>query len=122
MKTTTTICPICGLDNKPDIIYSNGLGDIACICPCCGTQFGYDDGTNVYADQVHVLRVIELRKRWIDTGMKWWSKSTFNPIPNDWHPIEQLKNIPKEFIDEKTRCIIDEYDAKKVNFDKWIMS
>lgn len=49
------------------------------ICPCCGTQFGYDD-----AKRSHM----QLRRRWALRGMKWWNE--FEP-PSGWNPAAQLE-------------------------------
>jgi hypothetical protein len=50
------------------------------ICPCCGTEFGYDDDLNVTYEQ--------LRQLWITTGMAWFSRATAPPLGCD--PIAQL--------------------------------
>lgn len=55
--SANNICPVCG--------YLGCLIEDWHICPCCGTEFGYDDAGRTHA---------ELRRRWIDGGMKWWSK------------------------------------------------
>lgn len=66
-------CPVCGYDNleRPPADYH--------ICPCCGTEFGYDDFTFSHG---------ELRKRWIANGMRWHRRRT-GPPPG-WNPITQL--------------------------------
>ncbi len=49
------------------------------ICPCCGTEFGYDDNSKSWDD---------LRQEWIDSGARWFSDSTSKP--DDWNAYEQL--------------------------------
>lgn len=95
-------CPVCGnsLEFKA---WEFGEGSQE-ICPCCGTQFGYTDahfGHNI----LPIWR--EIRQKWIKNGMKWgWSmklnravESVSYPRPSNWDPIQQLKNIPAEFLD-----------------------
>lgn len=65
-------CPVCGyeLDNPP----TNHS-----ICPCCGTEFGYQDRGRSYE---------ELRSVWIERGARWWSP--VDPLPTNWNPSTQL--------------------------------
>lgn len=69
-------CPICGYNRlkEPPEDFS--------ICPCCGTEFGFDD-FEVSHDQ--------LRDRWIANGMPWFSRYTLPPI--NWNPVTQLSNL-----------------------------
>jgi hypothetical protein len=76
------VCPVCGygeLDEAP--FDEHGCASFA-ICPCCGTEFGYDDNVHAHA---------ALRKKWIDSGMRWWS--TANHPPANWDPKTQLMRI-----------------------------
>jgi hypothetical protein len=89
------ICPVCGypdLDEAPleylegnimHYSYYKGASTF-CICPCCGTEFGYTDYEKTWD---------KLRKEWIDSGYNW--KHTTTPEPSNWNPKEQLKNIEK---------------------------
>jgi len=77
-------CPVCcyaGLDEVP-------YDEFGCasyiICPCCWTEFGYDDSSVAYS---------ELRKKCVSKGMPWWSKHQIKPP--DWDPIRQLKPVEK---------------------------
>jgi RNA polymerase subunit RPABC4/transcription elongation factor Spt4 len=92
------ICPVCGVTNAVKDLPWNSDGFASeDICPCCGTHYGEDD----WAEDVVGRRVLwtELRKKWIDGGMKWWSQDTeFRPKPQNWDPHKQLENIPEEFI------------------------
>ena len=75
-------CPVCGFP---------GLSRPAAgweICPCCGTEFGYDDANRSYA---------ELRRRWIEDGCEWFALSC--PAPEGWNAQEQLEKAG--FADER---------------------
>ena len=50
------------------------------ICPCCYTEYGYDD-----ANKSHAL----LRLEWIQKGMPWMGQNV-SPPPDNWNPLEQL--------------------------------
>ena len=66
-------CPVCGYSelSEPPENYE--------ICPCCGTEFGYDDRLSTHA---------ELRRHWLLTGGPWFDFGT--PIPANWNPYEQV--------------------------------
>ncbi len=66
-------CPVCGYDRliRPQKYHM--------ICPCCGTEFGYDDAAASHE---------ELRREWVEAGAKWFSETT-SPPP-DWNPVTQL--------------------------------
>ena len=65
-------CPVCGYDlTEPPTNYS--------ICPCCGTEFGYDDADASHAD---------LRQEWVAQGCPWFSQS--RPAPTDWDARQQI--------------------------------
>ena len=49
------------------------------ICPCCGTEFEYDDATLSHA---------ELRSAWIRNGAEWHSRVVHPPL--GWNPSMQL--------------------------------
>jgi hypothetical protein len=51
------------------------------ICPCCGFESGYDGVEEVHFQQY--------RRRWIASGMPWFS--SIDRPPEGWDPIEQLK-------------------------------
>ncbi len=67
-------CPVCGYDGLLEAPTNFS------ICPCCGTQFDYDDDT-VSHD--------ELRRRWVESGARWWSPNRKPPL--NWSPLEQLE-------------------------------
>jgi len=75
------VCPVCGYPDLNEPAYDSFGCASYNICPCCGTEFGYDDSTAAHAD---------LRGKWISDGMQWWSKHQLKP--DDWDPVRQLKN------------------------------
>lgn len=77
-----TRCPVCGFLGEPPEDHS--------ICPCCGTQFAYHDSGPLPKLVYH----LKLRRIWVDTGMKWWSK-VHNP-PIGWDPQAQLRVLEAE--------------------------
>lgn len=70
------ICPVCGYDQLEDPPRNHN------ICNSCGTQFGYDDSTTSHE---------ELRRRWVEEGMNWWS--IYTDPPRNWDPVTQLMNV-----------------------------
>jgi transcription elongation factor Elf1 len=77
-------CPVCGYSNLDEAPYDNYGYASHTICPCCGTEFGYDDFSTTH---------LALQKKWIDSGMMWWSKNIMPP--DDWNPKEQLERLDK---------------------------
>jgi hypothetical protein len=74
-------CPVCAYPEMSDPIEEGN------ICPCCGTEFGYDDDLGVTYRQ--------LRDLWINGGMTW-----FSPVRRpaaDWSPVRQLVDADYEF-------------------------
>lgn len=68
------LCPVCGfgqLDESPTDFN---------ICPCCGTEFDYDDAS---------LDNEQLRHRWIAGGGLWYAVNEWPPPPN-WNAFVQL--------------------------------
>jgi len=66
-------CSVCGYDalTKAPVDYN--------ICPCCGTEFGYDDVAHSWDD---------LRTLWLSKGAHWFSKHT--PPPPAWNVLNQI--------------------------------
>ncbi len=78
------VCPVCGFPGLDEPAYdSHGCASFG-ICPCCGTEFGYDDSSRAHA---------ELRAEWIRGGMPWWSRSREPPVA--WDPAEQLRSLER---------------------------
>jgi hypothetical protein len=67
------LCPVCGYKELTDPPKDYE------ICPCCGTEFGYDDATFTHE---------ELRRRWIAAGAQWFDYTTSPPA--HWNPQVQL--------------------------------
>ncbi|KAB0603055.1 hypothetical protein F7R19_10270 [Cupriavidus pauculus] len=57
------------------------------ICPCCGTEFGYEDSTPASAR--------EMRSRWIAGGKQWLDKREKSA---DWDFGIQSKHIPEGYL------------------------
>lgn len=77
------ICPICGYPELKEPPYDSYGGPSYEICPCCGFEFGFDDGSGG-------ISYDDYRKKWIETGARWFTK---NLKPKNWKYEEQLKNI-----------------------------
>jgi hypothetical protein len=81
-KSTGNICPVCGYDGLLEPAYDeHGCASYE-ICPCCGTEFGYQDFSTPHAT---------LRAKWIAEGMRW--RSSVDPLPDQWDPVRQLVNV-----------------------------
>jgi hypothetical protein len=74
-------CAVCRYGDLGEPLYVEGRPTWL-ICPCCGTQFGYEDA---------IANHNERRGRWIGEGMKWWSR--YNRPPPDWNPLKQLAGL-----------------------------
>ena len=68
-------CPVCGY-NQLRVPPQDHT-----ICPCCGTEFGYDDFATSH---------LELMREWVSNGMVWFSDYTL--APHGWSPVKQLRN------------------------------
>lgn len=55
-------------------------------CPCCFTEFGFDD--------TRIELIKEQREKWRNKGYLWYEPSK---RPGGWRFKEQLKNIPQDF-------------------------
>ncbi len=81
------LCPVCGLPLGAPA-WAGDLASFA-ICPCCGTQFGYDDscGGDATARRTWWWKA---RQAWVAAGMRWWSSSR---PPAGWNATEQLARL-----------------------------
>lgn len=69
-------CPVCGWDQLAE----NPRCPTYEICPCCGTEFGYDD---------YARSPLLLRAQWVARGMRWWSRH--RAAPEGWNAWAQLR-------------------------------
>ena len=79
-NSATYTCPVCGFAGLLNPPYDGHGCASFDICPCCGTEYGYDDSTKSHA---------ELRRAWLATGAPWRSSAT--PPPPGWNPQVQLR-------------------------------
>lgn len=79
-------CRVCGYELSSAPWGDDGDTPSWDICPCCGTEFGYEDCTLVSAKNK--------RNRWFADGCKWFDPKS---RPLDWDCEHQLENIPDEF-------------------------
>src|SRR5882672_7518879 len=83
-RTDQNLCLVCGYGmDDPPRDYN--------VCPSCGTEYGVNDVNASYE---------ELRKAWIRTGPKWWSKT--DPEPENWSPSFQLASLGPIFAEVYT--------------------
>jgi hypothetical protein len=79
MSSNATPCPVCGHPLDEPAYDEHGCASFG-ICPCCGTQFGYDDATLHHAN---------LRTIWIESGARWWSRAQKPPL--GWDAYAQMR-------------------------------
>jgi len=70
--SASSTCPVCGFPGMPE-----PASDYH-ICPCCGTEFGYDDFTRSHA---------HLRALWLQRGAPWFAPEY---RPENWSALGQL--------------------------------
>ncbi|MDR6496626.1 hypothetical protein J2797_006553 [Paraburkholderia terricola] len=80
-------CRVCGYEVSEPPWGEDGDSPTWDICPCCGTEFGYEDCTPASAQKK--------RELWISSGEKWFDASK---KPMDWNYDGQRFNIPDESI------------------------
>ena len=87
MNSELMTCPVCGYRPLFEDPWTGGSPSDE-ICPCCGTQFGYDDAAG---GDVERRREVygELRRRWVAAGFPWSSRS--RRPPDGWDPIAQME-------------------------------
>ena len=73
------MCPVCGFRGLSEPPYDEHQCASFEICPCCDTEFGYDDANKSFD---------ELRAAWIAAGMPWRNQSV--PPSDGWDGRAQL--------------------------------
>lgn len=83
--TLNQTCPVCGYTDLDFAPYDDYGIPSQEICPCCGTQFGYDDANTSHDD---------LRNRWIQNGAIWHSSS--QTPPQGWNAERQISALKEK--------------------------
>jgi hypothetical protein len=86
MRKNINCCRVCGYELLDPPWGKDGHSPTWDFCPCCGTEFGYQDATPI--------SVRRKRENWISNGKKWFDASK---KPADWNFDEQRKNILSDF-------------------------
>jgi len=80
-ESPSSVCLVCGYPGLDEPPYDEHGCSSFEICPCCGTEFGYDD---------HATAHKILRHKWIGSGRAWWS--TIERPPESWDADIQLQD------------------------------
>ncbi|MBB3644210.1 putative amidophosphoribosyltransferase [Rhizobium sp. BK619] len=87
MHRKNNCCRVCGYELSAPPWGDDGNSPTWEICPCCGTEFGYEDCTPASARNK--------RQQWISGGMKWFNQKE---KPENWSFEEQVMNVLDEFL------------------------
>jgi hypothetical protein len=87
MDKKNKFCRVCGFEMIEPPWGEDGCSPSWDICPCCGTEFGYED--------CNLESVRKIREKWIVAGKKWFD---LKKRPEKWNFDEQFANIPKDFL------------------------
>ena len=79
-------CRVCGYFYGIPIWGENGDSPLHDICPCCGTEFGYED----FSKKAVILN----RKKWEIAGRIWFNRKK---MPSDWSYEKQYLNIDEQY-------------------------
>jgi len=79
-------CRVCGYELLEPPWGEDSRSPTWDFCPCCGTEFGYQDCTPMSARR--------MRENWISSGMKWSEPAK---KPANWDFDRQRANIPDGF-------------------------
>ncbi len=82
---TTYKCPVCGFADLHDPARDSQDLPSFDICSSCGFEFGVTDDDQGYTYE-------GWRKRWVDSGMLWWSEG-IEARPEGWDPRAQLASL-----------------------------
>ena len=89
-KPGNHFCRVCGLYYDDPPWGANGRLPSFDICLCCGVEFGYGDS---------ILEAIRSwRSEWVARGAPWRWPDADTDEPSDRNLVEQMKNIPAEFL------------------------
>lgn len=86
MHRTDNSCRVCGYGLGTPPWGDDGKSPTWDICPCCGTEFGYEDCTPASAKRK--------REEWVANEKKWFDA---RQKPADWNFELQRLNIPDDF-------------------------
>jgi hypothetical protein len=81
----TYLCPVCGWDQLTEEPYDRDGNPSYEICPCCGFEFGFDDGSRQETFAVY-------RKKWLEKGATWFDPDA---CPAHWDLSRQLRKVEK---------------------------
>jgi hypothetical protein len=96
------MCPVCCYSGFAGPAYEADAPTFA-LCPCCGTEFGFDDDPSACGidhvtshagkhdprdPEYRAMAHATLRARWQHGGMRWWS--TTEPAPEGWDAWAQV--------------------------------
>lgn len=84
----STHCRVCGFDLGKPPWGADGRRATFEICPCCGSESGYED-----CDPRSAARS---RAKWLSRGAKWFRP---NARPANWSLDDQLLRVPERFRD-----------------------
>jgi hypothetical protein len=87
MRKQDNYCRVCGYELLEAPWGADNQSPTWEICPCCGTEFGYEDCTPASARKK--------RNDWISCGMEWFDARR---RPMNWNFDNQKTNIPKTFL------------------------
>jgi hypothetical protein len=94
----TYTCPVCAF-NALELPPENFT-----ICPCCGTEFGYNDATRTYR---------ELRNNWLRLGGQWFDMEDEHFLRlQHWSAWEQLDRAGFPWDVPDPRPAYRRYDVK----------
>jgi hypothetical protein len=85
MHKANNYCRVCGYELSVPPWGIDNNSPTWEICPCCGTEFGYEDCTP--------MSVRKKREEWILNGKKWFYE---RKKPTNWDYSIQCMNIPDE--------------------------
>jgi len=80
------LCRVCGLEQAHPPWGEDGLSPTYDYCPCCGTEFGYQDSS--------LAGVVKQRERWLAADARWAEPDV---MPAEWDLGAQIRAIPLEW-------------------------